>query len=122
MLAILHAVFDERDPALVRELYHLACERIAGICSRSAELLEDAEADALAYLDFPYAHHRRLRADNMQERANRELKRRSRVVQVFPSRRSLICMMGAVFSEMDEDWATGRWFTKESIAQAASPV
>ena len=45
--AILHAVFDERDPALVRELYHLACERIAGICPRSAELLEDAEADAL---------------------------------------------------------------------------
>ena len=122
VLAILHAVFDERDPALVRELYHLACGEIAGICPRAAGLLEDAEADALAYLDFPYAHHRRIRTNNVQERANRELKRRSRVVQVFPSRRSLIRMLGAVFSEMDEDWASRRWFTEESIAQALAPA
>lgn len=122
VLAVLHAVFDERDPALVRELYHLACEKIAGICPRAAELLEDAEADALAYLDFPCAHHRRLRTNNVQERANRELKRRSRVVQVFPSRKSLIRILGAVFSEMDEDWAARRWFTEESIALASSPA
>ncbi len=122
VLAILHAVFDERDPNLVRELYHLACDEVAGICAKAAELLVEAATDALAYLDFPYAHHRRLRTNNVQERANRELKRRSRVVQVFPSRRSLIRMLGAVFSEMDEDWATRRWFTEESIAQAMAPM
>jgi transposase-like protein len=120
VLAILHAVFDERDPALVRNLYHLACEKIEHICPKAAELLEDAEADALAYLDFPYIHHKRLRTNNVQERANRELKRRSRVVQVFPSRKSLIRMLGAVFSEIDEDWASRRWFTEDSIALAYS--
>lgn len=121
LLAILHAVFAERDPDLVRELYHLACREISGFCPKAAGLLEDAEADALAYLDFPYAYHRRLRTNNVQERANRELKRRSRVVQVFPSRRSLVRMLGAVFAEMDEDWASRRWFTEESIAQATAP-
>ena len=55
----------------------------------------------------------------MQERANRELKRRSRVVQVLPSRKSLIRMLGAVFSEMDEDWASRRWFTEDPIAKAS---
>lgn len=120
-LAILHAVFAERDPDLVRELYHLACQEVSGFCPKATGLLEDAEADALAYLDFPYAHHRRLRTNNVQERANRELKRRSRVVQVFPSRKSLIRMLGAVFAEMDEDWASRRWFTEESIAQATAP-
>lgn len=60
----------------------------------------------------------RLRTNNVQERANRELKRRSRVVQVFPSRKSLIRMMGAVFSEMDEDWAARRWFNDDSIGRA----
>lgn len=120
VLAILHAVFSERDPDLVRELYHIACDEISSICPKAAGLLEEAEADALAYLDFPYAHHRRLRTNNVQERANRELKRRSRVVQVFPSRKSLIRMLGAVFSEMDEDWASRRWFAEESIAQASS--
>lgn len=121
LLAILHAVFDERDPDLVRELYHLACQKVSGFCPKAAGLLEDAEADALAYLDFPYAHHRRLRTNNVQKRANRELKRRSRVVQVFPSRKSLIRMLGAVFAEMDEDWASRRWFMEESIAQATAP-
>ena len=80
-------------------------------------MLEEPEADALAYMDFPYEHHVRLRTNNVQERANRELKRRSRVVQVFPSRKLLIRMMGAVFAEMDEDWAARRWFTEESISE-----
>lgn len=53
-LAILHAVFAERDPSLVRELYHLACREICSFCPKAAELLEEAEADALAYLaTFP---------------------------------------------------------------------
>ena len=116
--SILHAVFAENDPALVRELYQLACEQIDKFCPEAARILEDAEPDALAYLDFPYEHHKRLRTNNVQERLNRELKRRSRVVQVFPSRKSLIRMMGAVLSEMDEDWATKRWFSEASIAMA----
>lgn len=116
--SILHAIFAEKDPALVRELYHLACEKIAGFNAKAAELLEEAEADALAYLDFPHGHHRRLRANNVQERVNREVKRRSRVVQVFPSRKSLIRMLGAVLSEKDEDWSTRRRFTATSISEA----
>ena len=122
VLAIPRAVFDERDPELVRELYRLACGEVGGICPKAAELLEDAEADAPAYPDFPYAHHRRLRTDNVQERANREPKRRSRVVQVFPSGKSLMRMLGAVLSEMDEDWASRRRFTEDPIAMAASPT
>lgn len=87
MLAIPHVVFSGRDPDLVRELYHLACEEVEGFCSKAAALLGEAEADALAYLDFPHAHHGRLRTNNVQGRANRELKGRSRVVQVFPSKK-----------------------------------
>lgn len=108
----------ECDPGLVREPYHLAREEISGICPGASRLLGDAEADAPAYLDFPCAHHGRLRTNNVQERANRGLERRSRVVQVFPSRRSPIRMLGAVFSEMDEDWEARRWFPEEPIARA----
>ena len=115
--AILHAVFSEQDPALVRELYHLACEKIAQFNKKASKILEVAEVDALTYLDFPYEHHRRLRTNNVQERVNREIKRRSRVVQVFPSRKSLIRMLGALLSEMDENWSFRRWFSKESILE-----
>lgn len=56
-------------------------------CPKAAEVLEKAEADALGYLDFPCEHHVSLRTKNVQERTDRELKRRSRVIQVFPSRK-----------------------------------
>lgn len=100
---ILKAVLAERDPEFVWELYQLATAQIEGFCPKPAEVLEEAEADALAYLDFPYEHHVRPRTNNVQERASRELKRRSRVVQACPGRKPLIRMMGAVFSEIDED-------------------
>ena len=108
----------ERDPELVREPYQLATERIEGFCPKAAEVLEEAEAGAPAYLDFPYGHRVRLRADNVQGRTDRELRRRGRVVQVFPSRKSPIRMMGAVFAEMDEDWAGRRRLDDDSIGRA----
>ena len=105
---ILKAVFAERDPEPAREPCRLAAARIEGFCPKAAEVLEEAEADAPAYPDFPHEHHVRLRTDNVRERANRELRRRSRAVRVFPSGKSPIGMMGTVFSEMDEDRARGR--------------
>lgn len=53
VLAILHAVFDERDSVLVRELYHLACESVAGICPKAVDLPEETEIGALAHLAYP---------------------------------------------------------------------
>lgn len=115
--SVMRAVFAESDPALVRELYHLAVDEIGAVSAAAGALLEKAEADALAYPDFPPAHHRRLRTNNVQERVNREIKRRANVVQVLPSRKSLIRLLGAVLSEMDEDWAARRWLTEESISE-----
>lgn len=115
---IVSSVFRARDAATAVAMYHAACEMLEGCCPRAARVLEEAEPDALAYLDFPPSHWKRLRTNNVQERANRELKRRSRVVQVFPSRKLLIRMMGAVFAEMDEDWAGLRWFNDESMGRA----
>ena len=112
------AVSAERDPGLAREPCQLAAAQIEGFRPKAAEVPEEAEADALAYLDFPHGRHVRLRANNVQERADRELERRGRVVRVFPGRESLIRMMGAVFSEMDEDWAGRRRFGDDSIGRA----
>lgn len=118
IILLLHAVFGECDPDLACELYHLACEEAASIYSKAVGLLEEAETDDLAHLDFPYTQQDASTPSNVQKRVNCELKRRSRVVQVFPSRKSLIRMLSAVFSEIDEDWAERRWFTEESTTQA----
>lgn len=116
--SVLSAVFSESDPELVWELYHLATGELGAAVPAVGSLLEEAEPDALAHPDFPPAHRRRLRTNNVQERANREIKRRARVVQVFPSRKSLIRLVGAVLSEMDEEWACRRWFDGGTIAEA----
>lgn len=77
----------------------------------------EAEANAPACLGFPYEHHVKLRTDNVQQRFNRELKRRGRIMRIFPGRRPPIGMMGAVLSEMDEDWAGRRRFNDDSIGR-----
>ena len=118
MLGILKAVFAERDPELVREPCQLATARIERFRPKAAEVPEGAGADAPAHPDLPCGHRVGLRTDDVQGRADREPRRRSRVVQVFPSRKSLIRMMGAVFSEMDGDWAGRRWFGDDSIGRA----
>ena len=86
-------------------------------CKDAARILEEAEPDALAYLDFPASHWKRLRTNNVQERTNREIKRRSRVVQVFPSVASLERLAGAVMCDMDEEWQGARYFSERRMAE-----
>lgn len=74
-------------------------------------------SDALAYLAFPPAHWKRLRTNNVQERANREIMRRSRVVQVFPSERSLERLVGAGMCEQDERWSASRHFAYDKMQE-----
>ena len=109
---IVSQVFRGRDAATVTAMYHAACDMLAGCCPRAAAVLEEAEPDALAYLDFPPTHWKRLRTNNVQERTNREIKRRSRVVQVFPSTGSLVRLAGAVMCEQDEIWQESRYFSE----------
>lgn len=118
---VMQAVFAESDPASVRAAYHAAIDAIGGFSEEAAELLEEAEADALAYLDFPAEHRRRIRTNNVQERTNREIKRRTRVVQVFPSAESMIRLVGAVMAEADEDWSTRRCMATMDALEAPLP-
>lgn len=114
-LAAMKATFAERDPQLVRASYRRACEVIGAISARAGGLLEDAEADALAYLDFPREHHLRLRTNNVQERANEEIKRRTKVVGVFPSAESLMRLVGSVLVDVNEEWMLGQFMDASSL-------
>ena len=114
---IVSQVFRGRDAATVTAMYHVACDMLEGCCPRAAAILEEAEPDALAYLDFPPSHWKRLRTNNIQERTNREIKRRSRVVQAFPSTASLVRLAGAVMCEQDETWQESRYFSEAKMRE-----
>lgn len=113
------AVFAEGDPLVCRAAYGRACAamRAAGEAG-CADLLEAAQGDALQYLSLPREHWRRVRTNNVQERASREIKRRYRSVQSFPSRESLLRLVGAVMLEEEGDWWHHRVFSPESAALA----
>lgn len=111
----LRAVFSEEGPVRVRALYRVARSVISKLSRDAGRILEEAEADALAYLDFPGAHRRRIRTNSVQERCNREIKRRPRVVQSFPSEAALIRLVGAVCCEVSEDWSSRRYIDPATI-------
>lgn len=79
-------VLRAKYAATARAMYHVACDTLRDCCRKAADVVEEAEPDALAYLAFPPSRWKRLRTNNVQERANREIKRRSRVVQGFRRR------------------------------------
>jgi transposase-like protein len=70
--------------------------------------LEDGFDAATAVLVLPSGYRRRLRTTNSQERLNQELRRRERVVRIFPNRTAAIRLLGAVLLEQHEQWSTGR--------------
>lgn len=114
---IVAPVFRLREAGAVRAAYHLAIEMLEGCCPEAARILEEAELDALAYLDFPLGHWKRLRTNNLQERTNREIKRRSRVVQMFPSVASPGRLAGAVMCDRDEEWSRSRYFSERAMSE-----
>lgn len=110
-------VFRLRDVGAAGAAYHLAIEMLGSCRGDAARILEEAEPDAPAYLDFPASHWRRPRANNVRERANGETRRRSRVAQVFSSAASPEGLAGAVTCDMDEEWQDARYLSKRRMGE-----
>jgi transposase-like protein len=84
----------------------------------AARVLRDAEADMMTYLHYPAVHQQRIRTTNIVERLNREIKRRSKVVSVFPDQESALRLIGSVLIAEDDDWRTRRgYFTQKSMRE-----
>lgn len=115
------ATFSQKRPLLVRACYQQAAEVVTAISRTAGKVLLEAEDAALAYLSFPQSHRCKIRTNNVQERANREIKRRTNVVQSFPSRESLIRLVGAALIEAEEDWSARCVISKPSLAHAWKP-
>ena len=86
---------------------------------KAAALLETAAEDILAFMNFPEEHWKRLASNNLLERLNREIRRRTDVVQVFPDEGALLRLAGALPIEADTEWAGGRrYFSADSMQRA----
>lgn len=88
--------------SLVRVMYHLASEMLEECCSKVARVYEEAETDALPYLDFPVSHWPKIRTNNCPC-TSRELKRHSRAVQVFPLAELFERLVGTPTSDLEPE-------------------
>jgi hypothetical protein len=106
------AFYESFSAELARKLaLRLACE-LAGRWRIShpkvAEHLEEHIEECLSCLAFPESHRRRIRTTNGLERLNQEIKRRTRVVRIFPNRQACLRLVSALAVEQSEEWLTGR--------------
>jgi transposase-like protein len=125
--ATIRTVFVQPDPTAAREQWRKVADGFRARFPRVAALLDEAEDDVLAYLAFPREHWRQVWSTNPLERLNKEIKRRTNVVGIFPNDPAVVRLVGAILAEQHDEWLVGRrYFSAESLAklrkEAAPPV
>ena len=116
--SLVRTIFQQPDHESVWKQYKAILEQLEGRFPNAAELLEEAGPDVLAFSAFPAAHWRRIWSNNPLERLNKELRRRSNVVGIFPNEAAITRLVDAILLEQNDEWAVqrARYITLESMA------
>ncbi len=116
------AIFDAPDSATARHLLDGVLARYSDPFPRAMECLENGFEDATQVMELLEKYRRRLRSINMVERLIREIRRRERVIGIFPNMESAFWLLGAYLMERDEDWIRGRkYFDMTDYGESRKP-
>ena len=120
--ALLHSIYDQPDAEAVHAQFDRVVDALAEKLPTVADHLEQARADILAFTTFPKEIWRQIWSNNPNERLNREIRRRTDVVGIFPDRTSIIRLVGAVLAEQHDEWAEGRRYLGLDVLARAQAV
>jgi putative transposase len=116
---LVRSIFEQPDADTTWAQHARVVEQLEERFGDAAVMLVDAAPDVLAFTAFPKEHWRQIRSNNPQERLNKELRRRTDVVGIFPNRASMIRLVGAVLAEQHDEWAVARrYMSAESLTKA----
>ena len=120
--AALRSVFAQESAAEILSRWDDLASSLAERFPKAAELMAEAREDVLAFRHFPQPHWKKVWSTNLLERLNEEVKRRTRVVGIFPNDDSITRLVGAVLLEQDEHWQLEgrRMFSADSMAAIPS--
>ena len=112
--ATVRTIFQQPDRAAAQAQLRQVCAALADRFPRVVRLLEEAEEEIFTFYDFPSTHRRQIYSTNPLERLNKELKRRSAVVGIFPTRAAVLRLFGALLAEQSDEWRVGRHYFSEA--------
>jgi putative transposase len=115
---LVRTIFEQPDAASVRAQHAQVVRALEAKLPQAAAHLDEARDDILAFAAFPREAWRQIWSNNPQERLNKEVRRRTDVVGIFPNRGSIIRLVGAVLAEQDDEWTESRRYMGPEILAA----
>jgi len=117
--AVFRTIFAQPDPDTVAATWDQVRDQLGDRFPKIADLMDAAKAEVLAFSAFPRPHWTKVWSTNPLERVNKEIKRRARVVGIFPNEASVIRLVGAVLADMHDEWQASdrRYLSEGSMAQ-----
>ena len=117
--AVFRTAFAQPDPATVAATWDTVRDQLSRTFPKIGPFMDDAKAEVLAFTAFPRSHWAKVWSTNPLERVNKEIKRRSRVVGIFPNEAAVIRLVGAVLADMHDEWQASerRYLSEASMAQ-----
>jgi len=117
--AVIRTAFAQVGPAEAHVQWRETADKLRGRYPKLGALMDEAEHDVLAYMAFPKEHWPQLGSTNPLERVNKEIKRRSRVIGIFPNDAAIVRLVGALMLEQTDEWqvATRRYMSLETLAK-----
>lgn len=116
---LVRTVFSQVDRDGVEQRYDEVVEQLEPQFPKVAELVAESKHDVLAFAAFPKQHWKQIWSNNPQERLNKEIRRRTDVVGIFPNRAAIIRLIGAVLSEQHDEWVVARRYMNSNLLREA---
>jgi putative transposase len=120
---LVRSIFAQPDAEAVHAQFARVIDQLTERFPDAAAMLSDAGPDILAFTTFPQTHWKQVWSNDPQERLNKEIRRRTDVVGIFPNRAAVIRLVGMVLAEQHDEWqVVRRYMSAESLAKARLEV